>query len=1315
MKFSKYLTTVTVWNHDYIPYQRLKRRIRSLYSPVMTRSLVESITATGTTSSSSAQAQPQPQTQTQTQTPTPTPSDFLSQLESEVLKVDQFMQEKESELYNRYLYLLSRFRATDFSSPFSSFLLPIDAQLLDAAGIAGYKEINPMWAFQKAYEDVINQLAQLEKYAKINVWAVQKLISSCTKKKTRIETRRRNSIGEHLPNQFTSSPLPHKKVLYQSPNVPSVISDTVSPTTTSVANNNDKTNGNGNNNAEDVMDSFFERIVSHTEIGNCNRLKQLLQEVEREYQIITQNGAVYLNNQYINLLSTMQELNIANDVAMWREAIHSCIHKAASLGAVEVAKVIFDILGSIVDIDYLDEVDKKFIHIASGRGHPQFVEFLIERGARLDSQDFLKRTPLHTAAQYAHYDIVKLLLAKGAPIDVKDRDGCTPLNLASRHTGDSSRVIELLLNSGSPLSPGPYGRHLIHEAAIQANVANVAAILAHAKTDVNQLDSFGRTALFEAAKNGSTDTLLLLLAKNALIDIIDEDKRTPMHVAASRGHTNVLNTLIEHMLKDSPASELTRLINSQDYDGWTALHESAYFNFIECTKTLMTHGANPFVQDNDEWSPVVHSLYRGNMTTAHSIWEHVKKTPELLEMITSQPSTPSLRDSKGLPLPNPSPRIDLLRSDTEVRNSTSGASTPSRTPAITVATASTSNGGAADGYTRKITKGSMSNVTFRITARVKPGYRVGVIGNRKALGKWNPGKALFLTQDDTAINANAGESTWVGKATLPTDVQVEYKYIICQGNRLDMWEALPENRKFLPEEEVELLDDGTFGSVPMLDDLLPQQQPQKTVFVEKGWLVQDYQIRLRFGETSPKDPQRKLIQPIKIFGQVEVGRIVVTLKDRQSQTLAGTLPTQFTSPLSVDQYVWFQFHEIDRVATVQFDMYRAGMSSVLVGRAVLLASDLLNKSPYKCTLPIMSATLMTIGEFTVFPLVVSPFTHPRISDVLSNTYWKSTMLIGHRGGGAEYARNVGKYKRTHIKENTILSFVTAASLGAQYIEFDVQLSRDNVPIIFHDYEIKCTGAGNVKVPINKIRADQIHNLQPKPPAKTKSSREPHHQQLQRQSRSRSMEDLLVDVNGGGNTQAGSGDKSDEEEEEEVEMVSDSMTSLEETFKKVPIQTGFNIEIKYPNEEKENALKLHYLDRNSYVERILAVVFEHAGDRQVMFSSFDADICIICSLKQPRYPVFFLNNAGFSQHSDPRANSICEAIRFSKSAHLLGIVTNSKILTEGTPIIREVKQAGLMLCSWGEENNDPVLVDLQETLGVDAVIVDHVAHISRHYN
>ena len=43
--------------------------------------------------------------------------------------------------------------------------------------------------------------------------------------------------------------------------------------------------------------------------------------------------------------------------------------------------------------------------------------------------------------------------------------------------------------------------------------------------------------------------------------------------------------------------------------------------------------------------------------------------------------------------------------------------------------------------------------------------------------------------------------------------------------------------------------------------------------------------------------------------------------------------------------------------------------------------------------------------------------------------------------------------------------------------------------------------------------------------------------------------------------------------------------------------------------------------------LMQVVFEEAGERKIIFSTFDPDCATLARLKQPRYPVFFLTCAG----------------------------------------------------------------------------------------
>ena len=60
---------------------------------------------------------------------------------------------------------------------------------------------------------------------------------------------------------------------------------------------------------------------------------------------------------------------------------------------------------------------------------------------------------------------------------------------------------------------------------------------------------------------------------------------------------------------------------------------------------------------------------------------------------------------------------------------------------------------------------------------------------------------------------------------------------------------------------------------------------------------------------------------------------------------------------------------------------------------------------------------------------------------------KLPSVIGHRGAAA------------YAPENTLESIRTAAEIGAKWVELDVKLTKDSVPIIFHDDTLERTTSG----------------------------------------------------------------------------------------------------------------------------------------------------------------------------------------------------------------------------------------------------------------
>lgn len=78
------------------------------------------------------------------------------------------------------------------------------------------------------------------------------------------------------------------------------------------------------------------------------------------------------------------------------------------------------------------------------------------------------------------------------------------------------------------------------------------------------------------------------------------------------------------------------------------------------------------------------------------------------------------------------------------------------------------------------------------------------------------------------------------------------------------------------------------------------------------------------------------------------------------------------------------------------------------------------------------------------------------------------------------------YSCSHIRENTIASLKEAANKGADFVEFDVQLTKDLVPVIYHDFEISVATKSKtdilaedvvtIKFPLKSFSFEQLHKL-----------------------------------------------------------------------------------------------------------------------------------------------------------------------------------------------------------------------------------------------
>lgn len=251
------------------------------------------------------------------------------------------------------------------------------------------------------------------------------------------------------------------------------------------------------------------------------------------------------------------------------------------------------------------------LHAAAEWGNEEVVQALLQRGADIDAKyrggdDDCGYTALHVAAEQGHEHIVRILLQEGADP-----------NAACEHSGGlrypalyfaalkgHEKVVDLLLNGGADamamfgwdqtalsvaLGEGHCSvAHLLrkfslHSAARDGNVTAVRDAL-EAGVDVNQtwkqqsalftavssdqeamvrflLDNQanantsvqGQSALHVASNLGNMPVVELLLDNGAEADVVNGQSFTPLTIAATRGHEDIGQLLIQYGAKVAKA------------------------------------------------------------------------------------------------------------------------------------------------------------------------------------------------------------------------------------------------------------------------------------------------------------------------------------------------------------------------------------------------------------------------------------------------------------------------------------------------------------------------------------------------------------------------------------------------------------------------------------------------------------------------------------------------------------------------------------------------------------------------------------------
>ena len=218
----------------------------------------------------------------------------------------------------------------------------------------------------------------------------------------------------------------------------------------------------------------------------------------------------------------------------------------------------------------------------SSKANVQALKHLVHAGADINARDVAGATPLHYLAERGNAGLLKEIAQElGADVHVSRDDGMTALHLAVIH--NSLAVIETL----------------VHEFAADIDRVNndgtsaLALAIAHGHmnaTVIMMQQTWGSTnweirrdkSVFDAVKYGNLDILRWLVGKaGASLNIIDDEYRTPLHIAAWFSHI----PLMVWMVGEHAVSPDVRI-----FDGSTALHVAAEQGNLDTVHWLVNTG-----------------------------------------------------------------------------------------------------------------------------------------------------------------------------------------------------------------------------------------------------------------------------------------------------------------------------------------------------------------------------------------------------------------------------------------------------------------------------------------------------------------------------------------------------------------------------------------------------------------------------------------------------------------------------------------------------------------------------------------------------
>lgn len=535
---------------------------------------------------------------------------------------------------------------------------------------------------------------------------------------------------------------------------------------------------------------------------------------------------------------------------------------------------------------------------------------------------------------------------------------------------------------------------------------------------------------------------------------------------------------------------------------------------------------------------------------------------------------------------------------------------------------------------------------------------------------------------------------------------IQYKYFIAQktskNNKIFLKKVENSKRKLTVD----------LNGIILINDKWPhyENDDQKPGRIDLGWLLKgENEIQFHFYDNPlqlwNEDEENKKnyfieIKPMKAAnGLIELKDYTLNHLDFDESHYLNNKMSKFNALNNSNVYSSYRFrsHENPTNIVFQINIFELDEMDKISNKIIATSYYKVNKSLIdNCLIDIDLSLLdsqQIIGSLKAEICMIESMNQDihiknyDLSDSFKYEYSRECLTIGHRGMGKTFDGD--DLPHTTFIENTIESFAEAYERGADMVEFDIVLTKDKIPIIYHDFQFCITNKESdesnkyIDIAVNQMTYDEI-------------------------KKSRIYSGYVRNAS-----------------------AADTCTSklmfptLKEMCAQLTPKLGFNVEIKYPQDiediitHNEVGRHIKWLNRNQYADIIIKELYEWvSNDRCVILSTFDPLLCSMLRIKQNKFPVLFLTNGKTEKwipYKDFRCKNTKISINYAKSEGVHGIVAHTEELSQNQQLIKDLfigsnpSTTNFLRICWGDELNQSNNRKLYKKNGLNGIIYDRITN------